>query len=444
MGDHTGGAGNFRRNVKWQMLGSASQAVLSGSLLLIVGAQLKAGGFGVFSIVMGFVYVANLLLEPRIQDVAARQFWDFDQSAEARRHHSQYFIDLFLLEAVGKLLPCIALIALASVLARAGNLPAGSALLIVIAAVGTYLSKLGYGLCVGLLRVMGRSDLLAYCATGELLLRLLLTLGWIWFAGLSVMASIVILCVCAIVAGAVQWMLVSRLFGGIGSAVREWEPQTALRRLRENRRLLLANLGLSASDLMNKDLDITLISPLMAPEQVGIYKMAKNLTLLTWRAIDPFYLALMPELSRLVATRDFAGASRLLAKSSLGLGALAMALSLASFSLVVWFGDSVLGPGYGSAPNLMAWMLIGIVASAPLVWGHPLSVALNRADLAFVGSLFASAIGLLAFLALTPVYGTRGAGMAWTLTFLVGFVFTATVSWRLLRQHARAADVAVR
>lgn len=32
--------GAFRRNVKWQLVGSASQAVLSGLLLLLMGREL--------------------------------------------------------------------------------------------------------------------------------------------------------------------------------------------------------------------------------------------------------------------------------------------------------------------------------------------------------------------------------------------------------------------
>jgi hypothetical protein len=71
--------GAFRRNFRWQLVGSASQAVLSGLLLLLMGRELgTSSGFGVFSIVMGSVCVANLLFEPRIQDVAAEQFSNFD------------------------------------------------------------------------------------------------------------------------------------------------------------------------------------------------------------------------------------------------------------------------------------------------------------------------------------------------------------------------------
>jgi O-antigen/teichoic acid export membrane protein len=428
--------GAFRRNVKWQLVGSASQAVLSGLLLLLMGRELGTSGFGVFSIVMGYVYVANLLFEPRIQDVAAKQFWDLNRDDSSGRH-SPHFVDLFAVETTGKLLPFIALILLSSVLASIGNLPSGASVLIMIAAAGVYLSKLGNGLSVGLLRVLGRSDLNTFCATGELALRLLLTLALIAFSELTVFACVLVLCFSGIVSNSVQWVLTAKQFEGIGAAFQEWTLAAALKRLRKRRRLLLSNMGLSASDLMNKDLDITLLSPLLPSEQIGIYKMAKNITLLTWRAVDPFYLALMPEMSRLVAIGNFAGVKRLLVKTSIGLLGWAAGLSLVSYVLLVCFGDTVLGTGYANIPKLMPLMLIGIVFSAPLVWGHPLAVALNRADIALAGSLFGSVIGLIAFLVFPPMYGLYGAAGAWTLTFLISFTFTSAVTYHFFRGRAR-------
>ncbi len=425
--------GTFRRNVKWQLVGSASQTVLSGLVLLITGRTLGAGGFGTFSIILGFVYVGNSLLEPRMQDVAAKQFWDFRRDDPDLLRHNAYFLDLLLLEVVGKLLPCIVLAVLAPWLADRAQLPSATVSLIRIAAVGTYLSKLGYGLSLGFLRVLGRSDIFAYCATGELALRLALTLLLMGTSGLTVFGCIVIVAVSGIASNVVQWALTVRHFRGFAASFRAWHVRDAAGRLRGNRRLLISNLGLSASDLMNKDLDITLIAPLMPADHVGIYKMTKNITLLTWRAIDPFYLALMPELARLVSMGNVAGVRRLLARSSAGLALLGIVLSVASYLALLLLGGELLGPAYGVVPRLMPWMLVGIVCSAPLVWGHPLSVALNRADIALVGSLLGFTVGLLAFLGLTPTWGMRGAGVAWSVTFLLHFTFTAAASFLVFR-----------
>jgi O-antigen/teichoic acid export membrane protein len=428
-------AGTFKRNVAWQSVGSASQTLLSGLVLLLMGRKLDAGGFGEFSIILGFVSVANLLVEPRMQDVAARQFWNLDRDEAARGSHRDFFVDLFAFEALCKLLPCAALILLSGPLVNVAHLPAQAATLIVVGAVGTYFAKLGFGLSVGVLRVLGRSDQFTYCATGELVLRLLLLLLLAGLSKLTVANSVVVQCLTGIVSNTLQLGLAARQLGSLGSTLRSWRPVVSCARLRQHRRTLLSNIGLSASDLMNKDLDITLLAPMIPSAQIGVYKMAKNIALLTWRAVDPFYIALMPELNRLISVRAYAETSRLLYRSSFGLAALAAALSLCTYLALAHFGEALLGPAFAETPGIMAWMLIGVVASAPLVWGHPLAVALNRADVAFIGSLVGSALGLGAFLALARTFGVHGAAIAWTLTFLPGFTFTSAVALRLLKRY---------
>lgn len=431
---------SFRNNVTWQLVGSVSQALLGGLVLLLMGRELKATGFGVFSIVMAIVYLANALIEPRMQDVAAKQFWNMQSEDADRQLHGAHFIDLLGLEVLGKMLPCLAIIALATPLASVSQLPPGGAALLSIAAVGVYFSKLGYGLALGVLRVLGRSDLFAVCTTTELMLRLGMLIALMQFTQLSVIACVVIVAISGILSNILQWTFVVRQFGSVGLNVTGWTLTAALGRLRQNRKLLLSNLGMSVTDLMNKDLDVTLIAPLVPAGQVGIYKMAKNIVLLAWRAVDPFYIALMPEISRLVSLGDFGKLKRLMAITSAALLALALALSAGTYGSLLFFGDAVLGPAFAETTHLIPWMLVGIVLSAPLVWGHPLSVALNRAEVAFFGSLLGSIVGLVAFLVLVPVYGVRGASLAWAASFSLTFVSIAVVSFARLQQQVRLAS----
>jgi O-antigen/teichoic acid export membrane protein len=436
--------GTFQRNVLWQIIGSGAQAVLSGLVLLLLGRSLHPQGFGVFSIVMGYIYVANALFEPRMQDLAAKQFWDFEDRG-AQPHHNPYFLDFLALEVLGKLLPCLGLILGSGLLSRFGHLPPGSAMLISTAAIGWYLAKLGNGLSTGVLRVLGRSDLLAYCATGELALRLTLLLGVSLMSGLTVEMGVAITCAAAVVSNAAQGAIALKRFASFKSSIGGWRARSALLRLTENRALILSNIGLSASDLMGKDLDITLISPILPAYQVGIYKMSKNIAQLVWKAIDPFSLALMPEVSRRTSLSDFAGLRRLLVRSSVGLFGLALVLSLGGYAALLLVGNVVLGPGYSEVPKLIPWMLVGLVFSAPLVWGHPLSVALNCAHVALLGSLIGSAAGLVLFVLLVPRLGIYGAAIGWVVTLALNFLFIAWVSLIVLqRRLARAAGPNVR
>ncbi|MFO1218984.1 MAG: hypothetical protein U1E89_11475 [Burkholderiaceae bacterium] len=400
--------------------------------LLVMGRTLTAAGYGLFSIVMGYVYVANLLIEPRMQDVAARQFWQLGTGSSDHREYGPYVLDLFLLESLAKLIPCAALLLVAPWLTSSAGLPAETSLLIMFAAAAQYLSRLGNGLSTGLLRVLGRSDYLALCTTGEIALRLAAIATWAWLGELTVGVCVGILCACGLVANTAMGVLTARQLAGLRNAWSEWHPSAAFSRLRVYRGLLLSNMGLSVADLMNKDLDVTLMSPIVPADQVGLYKMAKSITLLAWRAVDPFYLALMPEVTRLVSMQRFGDLRRLLARSAVGLLALAIALALVLYIALSSYAETILGPGYGQTPYLMLWMLLSVVASAPLVWGHPLAVALNRPGIALAGSFLGSALGLCSFVVLVPQHGALGAAWAWAITFATNATFTAVVSRRLL------------
>jgi O-antigen/teichoic acid export membrane protein len=433
------GSSVFRRNVSWQVVGSGSQAALSGLVLLVMGRNLGASGFGQFSIILGFITVANLLMEPRMQDIAARQFWNMHSENAPDDDQRRVFVQLLAIEAALKLLPCLALVLFSVMLAGVANLPRDGALLIVIAAVGNYLAKIGYGVSTGLLRVLGRSDQFTYCGSGELVARLLV-LGVLAYSGtLTVAEALITLSITLLISNVAQFALTAHHLGGLRKVFAAWNTDGLAERLREHRRLLFANIGLSAADLMNKDLDVTLLSPVMPAATIGVYKMAKNIALLTWRAVDPFYLALMPELSRRVQLGDYQGTRSLIRKCLLGLGALALGLSVCAYVALALFGAQILGPAFEGTASILAWMLIGVVGSAPLVWGHPLAVALNRGEIAFLGSAIGSAIGLTAFFILVSQFGIMGAAMSWSLAFLPGFLFTAIVARWMLRQHAATA-----
>lgn len=419
----------FRRNVTWQFVGSASQAALSGIALLVLGRQLEAEGFGQYSIIVGFVYVANLLMEPRMQDVASKQLWSLGHESQKDEENGREFMDFLVFEAVVKLLPCVALVLLSGVLTAMAGLPSGSQALLIVAAIGTYFAKLGYGLSAGVLRILGRSDQFTLCNSGELALRLALMLAIVQFSDLTVANSIFALCAGGIAANFLQLGMAIRYIPALRAAVREWGPAASMRRLSHHRRLLLSNVGLSATDLMGKDLDVTILSSLVPAAEIGVYKMAKNIALLAWRAVDPFFLALMPELSRRVQTKDYAGTRLLLRRSSIGLAILAVTLSAIVYLTLVLWGGAILGDAFASIPQTISWMLVGVIVCAPLVWGHPLAVALNRADLAFTGSVISLVVGLSAFAIFVSMLGIRGAAISWSLSFLPFFTFTAFAAY---------------
>jgi O-antigen/teichoic acid export membrane protein len=427
----------FIINVKWQFIGGLAQTGFNGILLLLMGRELGPFEFGIFSIVMGFVLVINLLFDPRIHDVVAKQFWDFEVESNKNGIAYQYFIDLFIIEAICKLIPCIVLILFSSLLVKMGNLPYNSEILIIIAAVATYLSKIGNGLCVGFLRVLGRSDVIVICATSEVILRLCITWLLITQYEYNVLGAIITLAVTSIASNLIQWKLTIKFLNEFYSSLKHWRMSESFQRLLENKRLLLANIGLSASDLMNKDLDITLISRFVTADQVGLYKMAKNICMLIWRAIDPLYFALMPEINRRYLMADINGVEAIIKKTFYILLSASIILSISIFLTFQIFGGNILGKEYIEIITIIPWMLIGIVVSAPLIWGHPLSVSIGNPEYTFMGSIIGQILGLLAFLILTPYFGVVGAAFAWSLSLMTSFIFTSLVSYNKFKKLIR-------
>ena len=188
--------------------------------------------------------------------------------------------------------------------------------------------------------------------------------------------------------------------------------------------MIASNLGVSASDLMAKDLDVAMISSLLTPDKVGLYKMAKSFVQVLWRAIDPFYIAIMPEVQKLWQQREINALARLLRKTSIRLLMLAIAVVVLGCGAVALLGVRVLGAGYADVPLLMLAMSGWVVVCAPLIWGIPLAVAINRPELSVGGSMLGLVIGLAAFTALTPTLGLMGAALAWNATLISGFMFT--------------------
>ena len=137
--------------------------------------------------------------------------------------------------------------------------------------------------------------------TADWSLRLLFTLLLLMFGGLTITNVLWVVLIMGGLVNACQLLLSAKEFlrrgGSFGFA--EWSPLSAWYRLQQDRRLIASNLGISSSDMMAKDLDIAIISHFVSIEKVGLYKMAKSLVQVIWRAIDPFYLAIMPEVQRL-------------------------------------------------------------------------------------------------------------------------------------------------
>jgi O-antigen/teichoic acid export membrane protein len=427
----------FGANLRWQFVANAGQAVFGGVFLLVLGRLLGPADFGTFSAIIAVVAVVGLVFDMRLHEVVARDFCLIDQGHWTKPTDRLYLWDLCLLDSAGRLLPCLGLILFSPFWAENIHLADDRAGLITIAAAGFFLSRAGNNISLGLLRVLGRTDLIALCTITDWALRLILVLIVAVSASLTVEQAVWIVTLAGAVINLAQILLAIRELRLVvpDADARGWSPADAIPRLLQARRMIIASIGLSASDLMAKDLDIALLARFLTEDKIGIYKMAKTAVQLLWRAVDPFYLAIMPEVQKLWQNKDFSGLKRLLLKTSLMLAGLACLLVATGCGGAALFATLILGAAYGEIPHLMLVMSPWVIICAPLIWGLPLSVAINRPEFATYGSFLGLIVGLTGFTLLTPLYGLTGAAIAWNLTLISGVMLTGGLAVFFALQH---------
>ncbi len=362
-----------------------------------------------------------------MQDLVSKHAWDlmetFHQGHEAIK-------DLFLIEVTGKFLICLSLILVSPLLVKFGNLPKNDINLIILLTIGMFFARFGWGVTTGLLRVCGKTNLLVFCSVLDLFVRLILILLWIIFFKFTVLLAILFLIISSVMSNIFQIIFAYIYLKKRGIFFDKFSFTEFKVRFIENKNFLLINILLSISDLMNKDLDVTLISPFVPLDQIGLYKMAKNIALISWRIVDPFYISLMPEFSRLYMRDRLQDIKKVIKKLSYSLFLLIFGISLLSYILVRIYGEKFIGQSFSEVVNLLPFFFVGILISAPLFWGHALSVAISKPHITLYGSFLGSFVGLILFLTLTPIYGAHGAAVAWSIAFSVFFISTSISSYR--------------
>jgi O-antigen/teichoic acid export membrane protein len=316
--------------------------------------------------------------------------------------------------------------------------------LVYIACLGFFLSKSGNGSAIGLLRVMDHANLVALGTTVDWALRLLLSAALAGLGFLDVKFALCVSFLAPIIVNLWYILTARKLFnlqvankGALG-----WSPQGFLKRMHADMRLVAAQIGLSISDLMAKDLDILILSLTMSLESIGLYRAAKYLVQILWRAVDPFYLALLPEVQRLWSAQRYVELKTMLTRISIQLFAGATLL-IGAMWLGLWlFSGMFFGQGYEGLPGLAPKMSLWLLVCAPLIWGGTLAFAIGHPEITLAGSLIGSIAGVILFFTLVPLLGLTGAAIAWSSTLAIGFAFTTLVSIRVARQKISSAQMA--
>lgn len=188
------------------------------------------------------------------------------------------------------------------------------------------------------------------------------------------------------------------------------------------------------------NLDVVLLGALAGPIQAGLYRAARKMVEVAAFIAEPLAMSAQTEYSRRWHGGDRVGVRRL----SRRLAILAVALAALIYgSLLIGHRPIIriaLGPGFEEAATPLLVMLPGAFMFMGVAALHPLPAAAGHATPSLIWFSAALAAQVAALALLAPSYGATGAGLAYTIYYLVFSILVITFTTRLLRRVSNLQD----
>ncbi|RPF70544.1 lipopolysaccharide biosynthesis protein [Aurantiacibacter spongiae] len=200
--------------------------------------------------------------------------------------------------------------------------------------------------------------------------------------------------------------------------------------------LLVTNLN-STLTLIVRRVDILVVGGLGSAYSAGIYRVAKAIGSVTGLLQTPFYVAIFPQIARLVGQRDEGGIRRLSRQAALLMGGVNLAILAGFLVLGSFFLDLVFGANYADAWPVALVYLAGMVFTGLALPLNPIVMAMKRPSLTLVAHIAANTLFLLLCLPLVPQLGALGAALAFALQSLLWFVLMLRFANRSLAESTQ-------
>lgn len=413
----------LKKALKWQLIANIMQASFGGAFLLILSKYLGAEKFGLYSVVTAAAALIYGLFDFRLQDIALRVI----TIAESKKNSDLNLAvsSLIFFEIVTKsILIAGVVLYLKFILGDMSDV-----LLYAFAIFGYTFSKILNGVSIALLRFIGRVDVISKFVTIEWGLKLLLLFAFIIFDSDNLKVLLLFMGLIGILINISQVKFTFKISNvNPGGSVINFSNFIIFHE--ENKNLIYSGLGISITDLMSKDLDINLMSSIISYQKIGLYKLAKTFVQLIWRAIDPVYFALMPEVQNLVINNQRKQLKILIKKSMLYMLIFSIVLVVLGGVGLLLVQKYFLGSEYDGVLNLYLIVSLWVIICAPLLWAHPLAVAVDSNILSVIAGLLGSIIGIVVLYSTIHEFDVFGAGFSWVTTLSVTFVFQAIFVYR--------------
>jgi O-antigen/teichoic acid export membrane protein len=191
----------------------------------------------------------------------------------------------------------------------------------------------------------------------------------------------------------------------------------------------------SSIRMTSRELDIMIIAAILSPAAVGLYKIAKQFSLVIQKTIDPLYQSIFPELARLYAKGEVKEFVRFGLRSSL----LAGLFALGVWFFFYFFGELVIGLIVGNeyldAIGVMLWYMMAIVVATVAFPLQPAMLSMGRPHTTLWVHLAATAIYFTALSILLPSIGLVGAGVSYLIYYISWTFFMLAIEIFLISKR---------
>lgn len=286
------------------------------------------------------------------------------------------------------------------------------------------------GPAVGALRLHGRFDLLAVQATvassvklvGSLVAALLQSGLW---------AFVLIWALSELLAAATLWILSRReLHRNFTDGIRPTSVRSLLAAYPDILHFAWSTSLNGTVRMVSKEVDLLLVGSILGDEASGLYKVAKQFSLVIGKLSDPLYQTVYPELVKLWAKNSYNEFAKVVLRTGALAGAGGLAVWLAFVIWGKWMIAITVGSEYSSAYSVTVWYMFAVALAALTTPLTPAILAMGRPRTSFAVLTISTAIYLTLLGFLLGQFGITGAGMAYTGFYVLWGVPMAWIVWR--------------
>ncbi len=132
-------------------------------------------------------------------------------------------------------------------------------------------------------------------------------------------------------------------------------------------------------------------------------------------------MALMPEINDRIKNSEYMDLKLLILKIIKYMVVYSVVLVLVGYVAIKFIVMPNYGHEYSAMDDLYILMSVWVLISAPLIWGHPVAIGLNKNGISVFSGFLGSILGMLLLSLLVTSYGIYAGSIAWCMTLVVTF-----------------------